>query len=110
MKKPEPQFYHHYDGRECTARFPIHTDGYGWWITGPILLNDDGKTWDETNADTMVVPRQNTEAKAINVLRRKLGAPPPGASPGEGWGSIEKEKRTATMSLKEMAAKGLLTP
>ncbi len=67
--------------------------------------------WSEFGVDTneVFIPRQKDEKTAINVLRRKLGEPPPGAGPGEGWGSIAAENQSQGMSLKQMAAKGLLT-
>lgn len=109
MKKNAPlQTYHYYEGRECTARFPIHTDGGGWWITGPITVNEDGKTWDHSKENDVVIARQPTKAKAVNLLRRKLGEPPPGMSPGEGWATLDAERKAQKMSLKQMANAGLL--
>lgn len=104
--------YHQYDGGECIARYPMHSDQGGVWFTGPIVLmgNDPaGKPiWDETKANELFIPRQRTEAAAVRMIRRKLGEQPPGAGPGEGWKSIEAEKKAATMGLREMAAKGML--
>lgn len=125
MNKTKSQnMYHHYEGRDCVARFPIHSDGGGVWITGPILLTDElenpadpnsKRKWDHSKENDLVVSRQPenpklapAEARAVNILRRKLGTPPPGVSAGEGWGTLEVENRSKGMSLKEMAAKGFL--
>lgn len=110
MKANSEQLYHQYVGGECVARYPMHSDGGGYWFTGPITLTEkDGKPfWDESQANTLFIPRQKTEALAIRAIRYKLGEQPPGVGPGEGWGTIEAEKRAAKMGLREMAAKGLL--
>lgn len=111
------KMYHHYEDRDCVARFPIHHDAGGCWITGPILLTEElenpndpnsKRKWDHSKENEVVIHRLPTENAAINALKRKLGAPPSGVSAGEGWGTLAVEKRTQTMSLKDMAAKGFL--
>jgi hypothetical protein len=107
------KYYHQYNGGECVARYPMHQDGGGVWFTGPIVLTDQTDKnghpiWDHTRANEIFISRQPSEAQAIRAMRRKIGDTPPGAGPGEGWRSIEAEKRAAKMGLKEMAAKGML--
>lgn len=110
MRTKAQQFYHHYDGGECVARYPMHQDASGaTWFTGPITLTgydsrviEDGNgkkvkndvpAWDESRANEPFIPRQKNEGLAIRAIRRKLGEQPPGAGLGEGWGSIEAERK-----------------
>ena len=86
--------YHHYEGSQCVARYPIEHQRDGVYLMGPITIvrDKDGNPvmvdrtverdgqpcteqmpkWDESRANQICAGPFNSEQDAVTQLRRKL--------------------------------------
>lgn len=104
------KMYHHYEGAQCVARYPIKYERDGVYLLGPIraVLADDGRPipgkWDETRAKDIAAGPFESEDEAIIAVKRKLAAPRPKLPASKGRDAFAKWKERHERSEDDEAA------
>lgn len=107
---PLTKSYHHYEGNQCVARYPIKVERDGVYLLGPIRVvrDEDGNIlhgkWDETKAKDIAAGPFESEDAAIIAVKRKLATPRPKLPMSTGRDAFAKWKERHERSEDDEAA------